>query len=304
MELTQLEAFERAVREGSFTRAADAMGLTQPAVSTRIAQLEAELGGTVFERHGRTLKLTPLGERFLPYAQRMLAVMADGLQMAADYRADKVGAVRIAAPTPFILSFLVDVLDQFRQQHPTIDIWIRERDKATTFDLIRDNVIRLGLVNAPVLDVQMTKLAHLQDPIRCVVGAGHPLAATVGQPLPIYAIYDHTIFRVSMFPQMTAFMDEVVEHGRHGSGGAVIAIPMVMALRLVLKGQGVTFLPESYVRSAVEDGQLVYLDLAEMPPLYSQPILIAHRDRPLDTMHTAFVDIFKQKWRHLITTIR
>lgn len=304
MELTQLEAFERAVREGSFTRAADVMGLTQPAVSTRIAQLEAELGGTLFERHGRTLTLTPLGERFLPYAQRMLAVMADSLQMAADFRADKVGEVRIAAPTPFILSFLVDVVDRFRQLHPTIDIWIRERDKSTTFDLLRDNVMRLGLVNSPVLDVQMTKLLHLQDPIRCVVGVQHPLAQHTHATLPIQVIYEHTIFRVSMFPQMTTFMDEVVEHGRHGSGGAVIAIPMVLALRLVLQGQGVTFLPESYVRSAVEDGELVYLDIEEMPPLYSQPILITHRDRPLDPIHTAFVDIFRQRWRHLITTTR
>lgn len=302
MELTQVEAFERAVREGSFTRAAEVMGLTQPAVSTRIAQLEAELGGALFERHGRTLTLTALGERFLPYAQRMLAVMADSLQMAADFRADKVGAVRIAAPTPFILSFLVDVVDSFRQQHPTIDIWIRERDKSTTFNLLRDNVMRLGLVNSPVLGVQMSKLLHLQDPIRCVVGAQHPLAQYADGLLPIHAIYDHTIFRVSMFPQMTAFMDEVVEHGRHGSGGAVIAIPMVMALRLVLKGQGVTFLPESYVRTAVEEGELAYLDIEEMPPLYSQPILIAHRDRALDPIHSAFVEIFKQRWRHLITT--
>lgn len=302
MELMQLEAFERSVREGSFTRAADAMGLTQPAVSTRIAQLEAELGGPLFERRGRTLKLTQLGERFLPYAQRMLAVMSDSLQMAADFRADKVGKVRISAPTPFILSFLVDVLDDFRQQHPTIDIWIRERDKITTLSLIRDNVMQLGLVNAPVLDTQMIKLLHLQDPIRCVVSVNHPLADMAGQTLALEDIYQFTIFRVSMFPQMTAFMNEIVEYAREGSGGAVIAIPMVLALRLVLQGQGVTFLPESYVRNAIEDGQLVYVNIAEMPPLYSRPILVAHRDRPLDVMHAAFVEIFKARWQHLITT--
>ncbi|PJF41834.1 MAG: hypothetical protein CUN55_11260 [Phototrophicales bacterium] len=303
MELIQLEAFERTVREGNFTRAAEAMGLTQPAVSTRIAQLEAELGGPLFERHGRNLKLTPLGERFLPYAQRMLAVMADGLQMANDFRMGKVGAVRIAAPTPFILSFLMIALERFRQEYPTIDIWIRERDKATTFDLIRDNAIRLGLVNAPVLDVQMAKLLHLQDPIRCVVGATHPLAERADEILPIHVLYNYTIFRVSMFPQMTAFVDEIVEHGRHGSGGAVIAIPMVLALRLVLQGQGVTFLPESYVRSAVEEGQLVHLHLDDMPPLYSRPVLIAHRDRLLDPIHAAFVEVFKNCWQHLIVEI-
>ena len=66
MELGQLEAFDRVARDGTFTRAAESLGLTQPAVSTRISLLEAELGGELFERRGRQLFLTPLGERFLP----------------------------------------------------------------------------------------------------------------------------------------------------------------------------------------------------------------------------------------------
>ena len=81
MEIGQLEAFDRAARDGNFTRAAESLGLTQPAVSTRITTLEAELGGALFERRGRELRLTSLGVQFLPYAQRMLAVMADSLQV-------------------------------------------------------------------------------------------------------------------------------------------------------------------------------------------------------------------------------
>ncbi len=65
MELSQIEAFSRTVHEGSFTRAAESLNLTQPAVSARIAMLEAELGGTLFERRGRQLQLTPLGQHFL-----------------------------------------------------------------------------------------------------------------------------------------------------------------------------------------------------------------------------------------------
>jgi DNA-binding transcriptional LysR family regulator len=299
MELSQIEAFDRAARDGSFTRAARSLGLTQPAVSTRISALEAELGGPLFERRGRSLALTPLGEAFLPYAQRMLAVMADGLQAVRSLQKGRLGEIKVAAPTPFVLSFLVNVLEDFRFQYPTVDILIRERNKTTILEMLYDNTVTLGLVNAPVYDRAFTPLVRLRDPIRVVVAPGHALARQSG-PLPMETIYQHTIFRVSMFPEMTAFIDTVVENARGGSGGAVIAVPMVMAMRLVSMGQGVTFLPESYVRSVVEGGELVYLDIAEMPELVSQPVLICLKERRLDDIHQEFARIFKARWRSLV----
>lgn len=298
MEIGQLEAFERTCREGNFTRAAQAMDLTQPAVSARITTLEAELGGPLFERQGRQLQLTPLGERFLPYARRILNIMADGMQAVRDYHSGHAGEVRIAAPTPFVLSFLVQTLDDFRYQHPKVDILIRERNKTTIFDMLQDNTITLGFVNTPVYSPEFDVLARFQDPIRAVVAPSHPLARE-SQPA-LSDVYQHTIFRVSMFPQMTAFIDAVVEQGRHGSGGAVIAVPMVMALRLVTLGQGVTFLPESYVKPAVESGELVVIHLDDMPPLMSEPVLIVDRTRTLDHVHQEFVRILKARWRHLM----
>lgn len=298
MEILQVEAFVQAAREGNFTRAAEALNVTQPAISARIQSLEAELGGKLFRRQGRTLALTELGLRFLPYAQRLLAVQDDALQAAHDFRTGKVGAVRVAAPTPFVLSFLVDTLEDFRRQHPTIDVWIRERPKTSIVNMIHDGVITLGLVSAPVLDRQMKQLLRLEDPILCVVGATHPLAQA-SQPVHVDALYAHTIFRVSMFPQMSKYMDEIVEQGRQGTGGAVIAIPMVMALRLVLQGQGVTFLPASYVQPAMDSGALLALELTETPQLMNEPVLVTHRDRALDDLHHAFVTLFEARWGYL-----
>lgn len=300
MEIGQVEAFERAARDGSFTRAAEALGLTQPAVSTRITTLETELGGMLFDRRTKKLQLTPLGEVFLPYARRLLAVMHDSVQEIKNFQAGKLGEVKIAAPAPFVLSFLVDVLAQFRDRHPTVDILIRERNKTTIFDMLQDRVVTLGLVNAPVYDKQFTIIAGFRDPIRAVVGMAHPLAFQQ-RPLHIEDIYGHTIYRVSMFPRMTAFIDSVVEHARRGSGGAVIKVPMVMARELVSTGKGVTFLPESYVKPAVLKGELTYLDLEDMPPLISQPLLIARKDSALDDVHTAFSQILQATLSHLKT---
>ena len=299
MELGQLEAFARAAHDGSFTRAAETLNLTQPAISARIAMLETELGGPLFDRRGRQLQLTALGRHFLPYAERMLAVLADGLQAVENFQAGKVGQVKIAAPGPFVIGLLVDVLEVFRQEHPTIDVLIRERAKTTILDMLYDGVLALGLVNAPVFDDNMTVLARLRDPIRAVVAPSHALAQAA-PPVRMEALYQHTIFRVSMFPRMSAFIDSLVEHGRAGSGGAVIGVPMIMALRLATLGQGVTFLPQSYVAGPVAAGELVNLQIADMPALMSEPLLIALRNRQLDVPQQEFVRLFKQRWARLV----
>lgn len=299
MELAQLEAFERAAREGSFTRTAELLGLTQPAVSTRIQLLETQLGGALFTRGGRRLTLTPLGEHFLPYAQRILALRDDSLQAVQDFYGGMRGQVKLAAPTPFLLSYLIDVLGAFRQSHPSVDIWIRERNKTTIFDLLLDHVMVLGLVNAPVFDPSFRQLLRLRDPIVPVVGTTHPLAAHAND-LHLQDLYEHTVFRVSLFPQMTAFVDELAEHARRGSGGAIIAVPMVMARRLVIMGQGVTFLPLSYVRNAIAAGDFLQLTIHDMPALYSEPVLIAFRGRELDDANRAFEATLRKQWQHLL----
>ena len=238
MEIGQLEAFDRVARDGNFTRAAESLDLTQPAVSTRISLLEKEVGGELFERRGRQLFLTPLGEIFLPYARRMLSLRDDGIQAVNDFHAGVSGEVRIAAPTPLLLSYLVDTLGAFRNTHPAVDIRIWERNKTTIVDMLMDNAITLGLVNAPVFDRNMVQLLRLRDPIVPIVGIRHPLAKRANDNLHMDDLYKYTVFRVSMFPQMSAFIDDVAEQARSGSGGAVIAVPMVMARRLVMMGEG------------------------------------------------------------------
>jgi DNA-binding transcriptional LysR family regulator len=160
-----------------------------------------------------------------------------------------------------------------------------------------DNAITIGLVNAPVFDRNMTQLLRLRDPIVPVVGTRHPLAKR--ESLHMVDLYKYMVFRVSMFPQMTAFIDEVVEQARHGSGGAVIAVPMVMARRLVMMGEGMTFLPQSYIRAPVESGEFVRLNIVDMPILFSEPVIIAYKNRDIDEAHQAFVHVLQTLWRHL-----
>src|SRR5688572_32193898 len=88
MELGQLEAFIAVAREGSFTRAAERLNLAQPSLSARIHHLEQSLGGALFDREERPVRLTSLGEIFLPYAERAVGVLDAGREAVQTARQD------------------------------------------------------------------------------------------------------------------------------------------------------------------------------------------------------------------------
>src|SRR3954462_1083221 len=97
MHFDQLAAFDRVAREGSFSRAAVALGLGQPAVSARILALEDAVGGALFLR-ARRIRLTALGESFLPFARRALEVVREGVAAARLPRGGGRGARRGRGP--------------------------------------------------------------------------------------------------------------------------------------------------------------------------------------------------------------
>ncbi len=302
MELSQLEAFERAAREGSFTRAAHELGLTQPSVSARIAALEAELGGPLFIRGGRKLRLTPLGRRFLPYTERALAVLADGLQEVRNYHTGKVGQVTVAALNTMGMYLLPDPLERFRSEYPVLDVTIKLTGLADVLERLYDGTATLGLTGAPLFDRGVSIQAHFQEPIRGVVAADHPLAIQQAEQgsLHMADIYRHSILRVNLGPRATAFIQGVVESARRGSGSAVVTVPASMAVRMVILGQGVAFLPQSYVQRHIESGRVVPLNIAEMPQLFSEPLLVTLRGRELDRPNAEFIRMFKAHWRHML----
>ena len=299
MELGQLIAFERAFRERSFTRAADELGLTQPSVSARIAALEAELGGPLFERGGRRLRLTALGRTFLPYAERALAALADGREAVDKLKSGKLGHVRIAALDTLAVYMLPDPTEQFRANYPAVDLTVKIRLTREIIDLLYGGEATLGLIGAPLWDKGIRILAHFQEPIRAMVSPDHPLAQMEREQgdLSLADIYQHTIYRVSLNPRATALIAGVVEHARRGSGGAVINIPALMVIGPLVNGQGVAFLPQSYVQRHLDTGRLCFLNIHDMPQLYNEPLIVALRGRDLDAPTAAFVELFRARWQ-------
>lgn len=125
MDLEQLLAFERIVREGSFSRAARSLDIAQPTISARIQALEETVGGPLFLRGGRRIALTERGESFLPYAQHAIAVLAEGVETARLTQSGERGRVTVAAIPSLAGSFLAATITRFHQAHSQVDLLLK-----------------------------------------------------------------------------------------------------------------------------------------------------------------------------------
>ncbi|HLV81151.1 MAG TPA: LysR family transcriptional regulator, partial [Chthonomonadaceae bacterium] len=161
MELYQLEAFEAVILHGSFTRAAEALSLTQPAVTRQIAALEAELKTRLFDRLGRTVHLTAAGEMLHRYAEEIVRLAREALHAIADIEAGTAGRLAVGASSTLATYVLPPLLRRFRESHPRVEISVHTGVSAQVVEMVRANEVDIGLVTGEVHDpaLQATILA-------------------------------------------------------------------------------------------------------------------------------------------------
>lgn len=299
MELNQIEAFAGVVREGNFSRAAAKLNLTQPAVSQRIANLETAVGGRLLTRSGRQLTLTPLGKLFLPFAERLLNTVADSQRIVAQYQAGQVGHVAIASLDNLAYFMLREPMQAFRQQFPMVDVSIRIRNPWELLDLLYTGSVTLGLIGTPVWTGTLQSHARFRIPVLPVAAPNHPLARRA-EPLRLADLFEHTLFRVTLSPGVTAVIEQIAEQARPGSGGAVLWLPAVMAIELLLQNQGIAMLPQNYVDDHVARGNLVFLTVQDLPQMFNQPTLVSLADSHLDQHTVRFIELIRTQWQDVL----
>src|ERR1035438_4832839 len=124
MELHELEYLVAVAEEASFTRAAGRVHVAQPGVSAQIRRLEREFGEELFDRSGRTVRLTEVGSAVLPYARTALRAV-DGTRLAVDELASLVrGRVAVGMVTACSTPALFDLLAEYHRRYPAVEISI------------------------------------------------------------------------------------------------------------------------------------------------------------------------------------
>ena len=164
LDLDQLQTFVTIADTGSFTRAADEVHRTQSAVSMQMRRLEERIGKPLFEKDGRTNRLTEEGERLLSYARRMLHLNRETLA-AFDDRALE-GTIRIGTPDDYADRFLPEIMARFARSNPRVELTVICEPTPGLVEHIKRGNLDLALVT------------HNDE--RAAVGSGAPRAAAVG----------------------------------------------------------------------------------------------------------------------------
>lgn len=134
MNLQQLGYFVAVARSRSFTRAAESCFVAQPALSQQIQKLEQELGLPVFERHRRGVGLTVAGAAFLEYAEQVLKLVDEGKQRVSDLQKVRHGTVAVVCLPTIATYWLPQIISQYRQAYPEVEVQIQERVGCTLQD--------------------------------------------------------------------------------------------------------------------------------------------------------------------------
>ena len=209
MDTQALAAFLEVADSASFSKAAERLFLSQPAVSKRIATLESQLGRSLFDRVGRQVTLTDAGRTLLPHARRVLHEIEDGRRALSKLGEKIEGRLSIGTSHHIGLHRLPAVLRAYTLAYPAVDLDIQFMDSEVACEAVISGRLELGIVTLPTQPLpQLQSQLVWPDPLAVVVAPDHPLAqrkkprlddlAEHPAVLPDEATYTHRIVTAAL----------------------------------------------------------------------------------------------------------
>ncbi len=171
--------FVAMARAGTMSKAAEQLGLTQPALSAMMKKLEAEVGARLLDRTRRGLDLTEAGRVFLAGAEETLRRAEATITGVRQLVGLEHGSIRLGGGATAIAYLLPPVMSEFRRKHPEIRVYIREAGSRVVAEAVLSGELDLGVVTLPVGGVgadDLVKVPLVHDEMRLIVPPGHRLA--------------------------------------------------------------------------------------------------------------------------------
>ena len=177
MDIQNIRAFLAVSETASFSRAAERLHLTQPAISKRIQSMEQFLDISLFDRIGKSVQLTEAGQALIPGYRRILDELEESERIISNLRQTTRGHLRFATSHHIGLHRLPAVLRQFAKTYPEVDLELQFMDSEQACQQVLHGDIELGIVTLPPqADERLSLQTVWHDPMHCVVAADHPLA--------------------------------------------------------------------------------------------------------------------------------
>ena len=248
----------------NFTRAAQALSLTQPAVSHHISQLEQELGVRLFVRGNGDLMLTPEGEPVLRYVRRMKALekkMAEELQEAGR----RLTRLRIGITHTAESSIVAEVLARYTNENPGISITIVTDNINNLYDMLDNYEIDLAVVDGTPTGHSLCSLMLATDYLVCVMSIRHPLAKRAMVTLSELK-QERMVLRLPTSDTRMLFESTLKSIGDSiDNFNITLEVDNIATIKdLVRKGLGVSILPQSACAREQKKGKMAVLPIENL----------------------------------------
>lgn len=279
MNLRQLETYLWVAKLGSFSKTAEKLFATQPAISSRIAALEAELQVTLFERDAGSVRLTASGRSLLPMAEEALRAVAE-LRERAGAPAEVSGILRLGVSETIVQSWLPELLAQLRAQYPALDVEITIDVTGNLRNELVEHGLDLAFLMGPVSEYTVTNVPLCDFPL--IWAMRPPIKGRKKIKMPFR---DMLRFPILTFARNTRPYSEINEVFRARTGSAPRIFPsssLVAAQRMAERGVGIATVPAALVADALDDGRLAEVETDWNPtPLTFTASYISDPARPI-----------------------
>ena len=270
-----LESFVEVARRENVSRAAEALFLTQPAITARLKALERDLGVELFVRSSRGMKLSDAGRAFLPYAERTLTTVDEGRQLVANLRQGTSGALVIAAAPAVSTYVLPDILRAFRTTHPHVRLGVRTGHTEEVLEMVLRAEAHVG-IGRPIRHPDIELIPVLDDEMLLVVSARHPFARRGKVRMDELAAE-----RLILFDRTSSYHDLTSSLFRQA--GVVPASTLELdnveaAKKMVQQGLGVALLPRMALATELKSGSLRPVKLVGTQPVHRPIVALRRKD--------------------------
>jgi DNA-binding transcriptional LysR family regulator len=290
--LNQVAAFVETARRQSVSRAAEALFISQPALTARLKGLEADLGAQLFVRGPRGMRLTDAGNAFLPYAVRSLETLTDGRMQVNALERGGAGRLAIGAAPAVSTYVLPPLLKRFSQGYSRVSVSVRTGHSEEILDLVLREQVTLGLVRA-LQHPEIISTPLYEDRLILVVEPEHRFAASGRIRMKELAEEQLVQFdRTSSYHDLTSalFLTAGVSPAARMELDNIDA-----AKKMVEQGFGVALLPQTSVADELEAGVLAEVEIVDASPVRRKIVAITRRDAGPPAGHAkAFLGTFDE----------
>jgi DNA-binding transcriptional LysR family regulator len=232
VELRDLRYFRAIAAARHMTRAAEQLGVSQPALSAMLKKLETELGAPVLHRTGRGVELTEAGRAFLAFADEAVLAADAGVKAVREIAGLQRGSIRIGGGATATAYILPSVVSEIRRRHPGLTFYIREAGSSAVVASVLSGELDLGIVTLPVSAPgagDLLTIPLVDDELRLIVPPRHRLETAKGKPAASFRWKDLADEPFVAFEAGTA-VRTIVDQSAAAAG---VSLSVVMELRSI-----------------------------------------------------------------------